>query len=581
MVRFASGYNAQGAAFLDAMVFTSPLILLALLPWAGLALWLLRGRPPRHPVPFLPLWQGPLAQKPTDRSFRAPPLWVTAALLAALLSILAAAAPVVRSHSPSAHLTVLLDRGATMSALGDDHRPRYVEIADVLDRELRQRRGARFEIELVDVLTGERRQSDLARWLTEVTSYRRTAVDTSALITPAIIAELARSPEGVIIVLTDHPASAMTDPRLWHLTPQAPWRNIGITSIAARERPSPEVMIALRNDSDLTSARLDVRTANQTVSRSIPLPPRGQASRQFIDVPRLGDTVEVKLDAPDGCDADNQAYLVRDASPPPRLEVRAPLPEPIRRIASLYARANPSPAEAEPIALVNRPADLLPGDSGAIIESPAAASPLSGDPQVITHPVTAVVDWPKVTRSVVISAAPTAREWTPLATLAGHTLVAVRESPARQVWVGFDSPQFPREPDFVIFWTNVFNWLRGSGSAGGNRDHFIARPVMPLPASWSRHEPPPADVQPNAWPGIYAHPDGRHIAANALDLRPGTTEPTSLAVLPKQLVGGMPLSPWLLVTALACLLVSAATWRRPVRAAGFSPALRASTSLID
>jgi hypothetical protein len=562
------------------MAFTSPFILLALIPWAALALWLLRGHPPRQSVPFLPLWQGPLAQKPSDRSLRPPPPWVTAALLAALLSILAAAGPVVQSRAPSLHLTVLLDRGATMSALGE-HRPRYMETAELAGRALRRRWGSRAEIELVDLLTGDRRQTDASGWIAAVASYRRTAVDTTNLIAPAIAAELARAPQGPLIVLTDHPATALTDPRLCQLTPQTPWRNVGITSIAARERPSPQVMIALRNDSDLTSAKVDMHTAGQTVSRSIPLPPRGQTSRQFIDVPRLGDTVEATLDAPDGCDADNQAYLVRDTSPPPRLEIRSPLSEPIRRMVSLYARANPSPPDAGPIALVNRTTDLPPGDSGAIIESPAAASPLSGgEAQVVTHPVTAVVDWPKITRSVVVSAAPSAREWTPLVTLRGHTLVAVRELPSRQVWVGFDSPQFPREPDFVVFWTNVFNWLRG-GSAGGDRDHFTARPVAPLSASWSRHEPPPADVQANVWPGLYAHPDGRRFAANALDLRPGATQPTALAALPTQLVGGASLSPWLLLTALACLLVSAATWRRPVRAAGFSPGLHPSSSLID
>jgi len=38
-------------------------------------------------------------------------------------------------------------------------------------------------------------------------------------------------------------------------------------------------------------------------------------------------------------------------------------------------------------------------------------------------------------------------------------VVAIRQDPIRQVWVGFSSDQFQHRADFVIFWTAVFDWL--------------------------------------------------------------------------------------------------------------------------
>jgi hypothetical protein len=52
------------------------------------------------------------------------------------------------------------------------------------------------------------------------------------------------------------------------------------------------------------------------------------------------------------------------------------------------------------------------------------------------------------------------------------------------VWIGLDAPDFARTPEFVIFWTNVFDWL-----AGGDTDpaqQWVAAVVPPIKIS-----PPP------------------------------------------------------------------------------------------
>src|SRR5215207_6043201 len=76
------------------MTFLSPLWLLALIPWAGVALWLLVGRNPRVAVPFIELWNDSDApRRRVSRALRRPPAAIVCALLAMLLALVAAAKP--------------------------------------------------------------------------------------------------------------------------------------------------------------------------------------------------------------------------------------------------------------------------------------------------------------------------------------------------------------------------------------------------------------------------------------------------------------------------------------------------------
>src|SRR5438552_4125190 len=110
------------------MSFSGPLWLIGLLPWAGVALYLLRGRRRKEPVPFLDLWLGPVLGPNPKRRIAAPPLAVALALLATLLALLAAAGPQVNSGPAAPRVTIVLDRGATLSARGKSA-PRFVETA--------------------------------------------------------------------------------------------------------------------------------------------------------------------------------------------------------------------------------------------------------------------------------------------------------------------------------------------------------------------------------------------------------------------------------------------------------------------
>ncbi|MFL5409388.1 MAG: hypothetical protein ACJ79O_26500, partial [Myxococcales bacterium] len=75
------------------MSFMHPIWLIALLPWAAVTIYLLWGRRKRVNVPFLDLWQIPVQGQRPRRKIAAPPVALAAAILAMLLSVLAAGGP--------------------------------------------------------------------------------------------------------------------------------------------------------------------------------------------------------------------------------------------------------------------------------------------------------------------------------------------------------------------------------------------------------------------------------------------------------------------------------------------------------
>src|SRR5438309_1422584 len=97
------------------MVFLSPIWLLGLLPWAAVVIYVLRGRFPRAAVPFLALWAGLITVAKSRRHLHRPPLFLALLLMTMLLALLAAAGPKLRGRGSTALVTIILDRGVTMS----------------------------------------------------------------------------------------------------------------------------------------------------------------------------------------------------------------------------------------------------------------------------------------------------------------------------------------------------------------------------------------------------------------------------------------------------------------------------------
>ncbi len=54
-------------------------------------------------------------------------------------------------------------------------------------------------------------------------------------------------------------------------------------------------------------------------------------------------------------------------------------------------------------------------------------------------------------------------DWEPVVSAGKFVLVAIREHPVRQVWIGFQAAGFSDRADFVVFWSEIFNWLGKAG----------------------------------------------------------------------------------------------------------------------
>src|SRR4029079_1670341 len=122
--------------------------------------------------------------------------------LATLLALLGAAGPVVRDQLRGAPITIVLDRGATMSARGVG-RPRYVEAAEALAREL-PRLGPLTSAELVNVPGQNVVKTDVSDWISFVPNLRRTAVDSADTLHAEVARRLATN-AGLVFVVSDRP----------------------------------------------------------------------------------------------------------------------------------------------------------------------------------------------------------------------------------------------------------------------------------------------------------------------------------------------------------------------------------------
>jgi hypothetical protein len=137
-----------------------------------------------------------------------------------------------------------------------------------------------------------------------------------------------------------------------------------------------------------------------------------------------------------------------------------------------------------------------------------------------------------------------------------HVLVAVRPGPPNQVWVGFNAPDWPNTADYVIFWTNIFDWV------GGGSESFVSHEITEWTAEWK--PPEPLSDQGTQWPGLYRRSDGALRAFNAPDViflpPPQRNWEARLSDVRLQ-SGGWDVSPLAFLTALVCIALGAIVWK--------------------
>jgi hypothetical protein len=518
----------------------SPIFLLALLPWVALALWLLLGKRRRVNVPFLELWKGPVTGPTARRRIGMPPLALAAALAALLLMILAAASPTIPRGIGGNQIPIIIvvDRGLTMSV---GKPPRFAALAEELKPVLRKQFGD-VPVRLVSVPGGE----------------TITAIDTRDLLEPAVRQQLELNPASPVIVLSDQ-EPRISDKRMVRIAPQTEPDNISIARIAARTTPAGQVMVTLRNQSNAKKVMLHVQSDNrETAAQEVDLPPKGTARNYFLPIDAAARQVRVQIEVIDDFTGDNTAWLVRRGSWP-TIEPRTPLFAELQRLIEKYSTLRPPGESSKHVALVS------PQGAGAdpqIILADIGA-PASGEIIIADHSITKSLenlDWKKLAAAGI--AQPTGDGWKPLVRVAGKTAIATREAPSRQLWMGLQTQPIAATPEFVILWSNIFDWVGEGG------EEFTSQQTGDLDNSWTAPPDYPPGLKPGWWPGIYRRSDGALLAVNAPDVpipqaasNDWKSKLAELADEHRHTTAVTHLATPLIFAAMALMLLAALTWR--------------------
>ncbi len=348
-------------------------------------------------------------------------------------------------------------------------------------------------------------------WKTTATGLPPTGVDTARDLQIAL-ADRLRLSQGLVIVLSDQ-AIDRSNPRVVQIMPDSPLRGIGIATLAARSVPTPQVMVRLMNSSARKSVHLRVHSGSITINREVQL--RGKFTTEFVDLSKLADTVTASIDGDDDQNIDHAAWLVVQSTGI-TLDVVGTVPAELRRMAAVFMRDRPLTAGSEHVMISDQP--IPPDQMGIqIVQSGEAMNAGRGNVLVLPNAVTqAVTTWPVFAANVKPPAG-----FDIVVSRQNVPMVAVHEQSPRQVWVNLDVSKWSRTIDFVIFFSNVFDCLKGASN-----NEFIAISPTPLGPSWKIVDShfAPVNLQPGLWPGIYQSSDNRLVAVNA--------EPFAMASIP-------------------------------------------------
>jgi hypothetical protein len=468
------------------MIFASPLWLIVLAPWGALVVWALSGRLEKTGIPFLNLWHAPAPpwQRPR-RGWRVPPVVVTALLAAMLLAILAAAGPIVPESQYPAAVTIVVDRGI--------YSPFAKSAAEALDVLKQSFPDANVSLHIVpqeDSLAG-------GDWFQRIGSLAPTAADDGDALTLACRQAL-RETAGPVLLLSNR-SVGFADGRLVQITSSDAITNVGIDLLSVRsEAAASQAMIKLLNQSALTSARLTVRADEKTVqSRQISLPATGSKGNYFVDIPDRPSVVEAEVDCDDSIKINHRAWTVRSAVWP-IIEAGSALPPELTRLIRIYSRRRPASESSRRIVVTADPEAIPAGVPVAILPDATAQGKMLSAPGsliVRSAPVDIrSVDWARDLVGATVFPSPHG-DWQPVVSAGDSILLALRDSPVRQVWIGFRSDDFARRADFVVFWSEIFNWL-----GGGDAD-YVSQRVGASAGHWT--------------PGLYRSGAGVLDAVNA------------------------------------------------------------------
>jgi hypothetical protein len=526
------------------MFFSSPLWLLALIPWTALVIWMFRGQSSRVSVPFINLWRGDLNVATARRSLVPPSFPVIVILLALVLAIFVAAGPRIRSRLTVQPITIIVDRGLTMMP-----ESRSASILQRANRELLNAFSSLSPVSLISIPGGQLLRTDLSDWLSQALDLPQVPIATDQEIQQAI----RNAQAGTLVVAITDKAIEQAGQNFIQFAPDPIKNNVGIVSVGARQGTSSELMVRIRNDSDFTKITLRVSSGPLVINREITLPPRGEQQNFFFPTATLGPTVEVSILDPDDFPLDNIAWLARERSFPKITTTSNVNPE-VQRVIKAFQKSHPPEANSQTllIASANSPEPTADVTIASSLE-PVPQSTID----ITTHAITANLTVTSLSKLSAAASAP--KDWLPLLRAGGRTLLAIRDTPRRQVWIGFTADNFAATADFVVLWTNILNWLSNSS------DEYTSNPITSLSSDWTPVTALPQSApHPGLSPGIYRSPDGTLRAQN---ISPTTfsTSPTRSTVIPRSFTNtsAIDASQPILFLILVLLMLAALTWPAP------------------
>ena len=530
-----------------------------------MVIWVLTGRRQRERVPFLKLWDAPdEVQRPKKKAIELPPLGVVLLLLAMLAGVLSAAGPVVGRGREPRILEVIVDRGASMSAIGTGGKTRFAIAGDALAQAL----SARSQPVVVgySVLpAGEFATREPGRFLEHLGYAKRTAVADTRDQIASLVRNVLGSRETVVVISDKE--LGLGDDRIIQIRPEDKPDNAGIVLLSAR---SGQVMVRVRATAR-QSRTVRVTSGSRSSERKVELGANAD-SDVFIDFADPSDVIEVRLLEADAFDGDDRAWVVR-SNTWPVVTAWAPVGEEIRRVLEVYAKHRRAGAGARRVVIVRAEDDLGSEESAVLLAADPGATLTSGNVTATEHPMLSGVDFSPLRAGAAVAPKPPGEGWTVIARLADRPIVAVREAEAvRRVWVGFDSSQFARGAAFVVFWSKVLDW------AGAGGDEYVWRLVGAFSernATRIAPDPLPADADPWLWPGLFRTGEGViAMNAGAVELgasRGGGDWRERIARLPLGGGSGVALRRWLALVGLSLAALAAMVWPRSRRRQTPSP----------
>ena len=351
-----------------------------------------------------------------------------------------------------------------------------------------------------------------------------------------------------LVVLVSNQLVPVEDPRLVQVTPDQAMNGVGIDSLQVVGVPRPQAMVRIANESDLSEATLSIHSDGQTIEDEIKLPDRGGAKNYFMDLPSAGKVIEADLSAEGDSLVDQKAWSVQ-RSVWPKIEADTGIVPELTKMIDVYGRLRPAGADSTTVTVTTAPRELNREAAVAVWLNPQPDDvpvQVSQGLVVAKGPLsTEGVNWDDVLADATAAHVGPEGDWEPVVSAGKFVLVAIREHPVRQVWIGFQAAGFSDRADFVVFWSEIFNWL---GKAGP----VYSAQTIPSPNG--------------DWVPILSHSaDGSVTAYNAPPMPEHLVDHLewrdNLGKLPPRLrVGERPLAGLLLLGALALMCLAAATW---------------------